>query len=192
MRNCSAYCGSCCQIRQAMEPTAILRQLYTTRPEDRSDYSRPICLRSADLPIPKVRKNKPTEIADRTPLLRTTICSFVFVAVLCDAEDSARKRMASYVGSVLNDSPTAEFVLMTVSVMLFARAKDLAGTDRIELELEADGTILDLKRALINRCPLMSSISDSLLWAVNNQYAHDTTTVRPTDTVACFPPVSGG
>jgi molybdopterin converting factor subunit 1 len=100
--------------------------------------------------------------------------------------------MASYVGSFHNDSPTAEFELMTVSVMLFARAKDLAGTDRIELELETDGTILDLKRALSIRCPLMSAISDSLLWAVNNQYANDTTTVRPADTVACFPPVSGG
>lgn len=100
--------------------------------------------------------------------------------------------MRRRLGSLLNDSPTAEFELMTVSVMLFARAKDLAGTDRIELELETDGTILDLKRALSIRCPLMSSISDSLLWAVNNQYANDTTIVRPTDTVACFPPVSGG
>jgi molybdopterin converting factor small subunit len=35
-------------------------------------------------------------------------------------------------------------------------------------------------------------MQNTLLWAVNQKYATDSTILQPEDTVACFPPVSGG
>jgi len=38
----------------------------------------------------------------------------------------------------------------------------------------------------------LKPLVNSLLWAVNNQYASDDRAVSASDTIACFPPVSGG
>lgn len=81
---------------------------------------------------------------------------------------------------------------MVVCVLLFAKARDLAGTDRIELHVSAGATLVDLKNELSRQYAPLAKISDSLLWAINNQYAGDSSIVRETDSVACFPPVSGG
>jgi molybdopterin converting factor subunit 1 len=81
---------------------------------------------------------------------------------------------------------------MQITLLLFARAKDLAGADRIQLEVPEGSEIRHLRAELVHRCPEMSVICNSLLWAVNNQYAAVSSIVRSSDTVACFPPVSGG
>ena len=84
------------------------------------------------------------------------------------------------------------FPAMIVPVLLFAKARDLAGTDRIELRVPASATLVELKAELSRQCPPLATISDSLLWAINNQYAGDSSIIHEADSVACFPPVSGG
>jgi sulfur-carrier protein len=81
---------------------------------------------------------------------------------------------------------------MQITVKLFARARDLAGTDRVDLELGDAGSVRDVKRLLANRFPQLSPLVSKLLVAVGNDYASDDAPLLPGVEVACFPPVSGG
>ena len=81
---------------------------------------------------------------------------------------------------------------MQIIVKLFARARDLAGTDRVVLELPTGGRVADLKETLSAKFPQLSPMMPSLLVAVGNDYAQGDTVVAPQAEVACFPPVSGG
>ena len=81
---------------------------------------------------------------------------------------------------------------MTISVQLFAQARDLAGAPRLDLELEGGATVADLKTALVKAHPALARIERSLLVAVNGDYAADAALLSAMDEVACFPPVSGG
>jgi molybdopterin converting factor subunit 1 len=77
-------------------------------------------------------------------------------------------------------------------VRLFARAKDLAGTDCLELELSAPLTVGDVRRALLRQLPALEPLAHSLLAAVDAEYANDDHPVPSRGEVAFFPPVSGG
>jgi molybdopterin converting factor subunit 1 len=81
---------------------------------------------------------------------------------------------------------------MTISVQLFAQARELSGSARLEVELSAGATVAELKAALVKARPALARIERSLLVAVNSQYAADAVLLSATDEVACFPPVSGG
>lgn len=81
---------------------------------------------------------------------------------------------------------------MKLRIQLFAGARDRAGTDVAVVELDDPATIADLRAALVETCPGLASISDHLLFAVNDQYAANTDVVSGDPSVACFPPVSGG
>lgn len=81
---------------------------------------------------------------------------------------------------------------MNVTVKLFARARDLAGTDRVDLDLADAGSVGDLKRSLADRYPQLSPLVSSMLVAVGNEYALDDAPLFPGAELACFPPVSGG
>jgi molybdopterin converting factor subunit 1 len=80
----------------------------------------------------------------------------------------------------------------SVAVLLFAAAKDLAGTDRLELSIRLPAPVSSLKCELLRHAPALQAISASLLWAVNYQYVGENALVSAGDEVACFPPVSGG
>ena len=75
---------------------------------------------------------------------------------------------------------------------LFARARDLAGTSEIELELPPDATAVDLRAALGEQVPALQPLLSSLLIAIGNDYAAPTTRVAGRTDLAAFPPVSGG
>jgi sulfur-carrier protein len=77
-------------------------------------------------------------------------------------------------------------------VKLFARARDLAGTETLAIRLSAGATVAELRRAICEVCPKLKTLSGGLLVAVNAKYAGDATTLSTGDEVACFPPVSGG
>jgi molybdopterin converting factor subunit 1 len=83
-------------------------------------------------------------------------------------------------------------VLLKIAVKLFARARDLAGSGQVDLELPEGSSVRDLRASLRARYPQLESIAPSLLIAVNQGYAGDDTLLSMTDEVACFPPVSGG
>jgi molybdopterin converting factor subunit 1 len=81
---------------------------------------------------------------------------------------------------------------MNVTVKLFARVRDLAGTDRVELQLPDAGRVRDVRESLTGRFPQLAALAPCLLVAVGNDYGQDDTLVPPGADVACFPPVSGG
>ncbi len=81
---------------------------------------------------------------------------------------------------------------MKLQIRLFARAKDIAGTDRFELEIAGPATVADLRNALAEQFPDMRTLVPSLLIAIGSEYAEETTPISADSEIACFPPVSGG
>ncbi|MCE2490604.1 MAG: molybdopterin converting factor subunit 1, partial [Anaerolineae bacterium] len=82
---------------------------------------------------------------------------------------------------------------MKVNVLLFASLGDLAGQRRMVLRLERDrATVAEVRSALALRHPELRQALDAAIAAVNEEYATDGEEVDSGDTVAFFPPVSGG
>jgi molybdopterin converting factor subunit 1 len=79
-----------------------------------------------------------------------------------------------------------------VSVLLFAQARQLAGTGELPLPVSAGTTVGDVRKTLAERFPALKELAPRLLAAVNASYAQESTPVKANDTVAFFPPVSGG
>jgi molybdopterin converting factor subunit 1 len=81
---------------------------------------------------------------------------------------------------------------MKITVQLFARARELVGSERVELDVPLQACVFDLKQSLAARFPQISPLLSNLLVAVGTDYADDRTLLDPAAEVACFPPVSGG
>ncbi|MDG1895088.1 MAG: MoaD/ThiS family protein [Fuerstiella sp.] len=81
---------------------------------------------------------------------------------------------------------------MRIDVKLFAAARDAAGDGVVSLNLTDTVDVAELRRELTKTVPALAPLADSLLVAVNNQYANDNVPLNESDEVACFPPVSGG
>lgn len=81
---------------------------------------------------------------------------------------------------------------MNVTVKLFARVRDLAGTDHVELQVPDTGRVRDVRECLTGRFPQLARLAPCLLVAVGNDYGQDDTPIPPGVDLACFPPVSGG
>ena len=81
---------------------------------------------------------------------------------------------------------------MKIDIQLFAAARDAAGEGVVALQLSDTADVAELRRRLTKAVPALAPLAASLLVAVNNQYADDSVTLKNSDKVACFPPVSGG
>ena len=81
---------------------------------------------------------------------------------------------------------------MIVRVKLFALAAQLAAAEEVDVQLEADGSIGDLRRAIADKCPALERIMPHLMFAINSEYAADSTQIPLSAEIACIPPVSGG
>ena len=80
---------------------------------------------------------------------------------------------------------------MKVSVLLFARYREAAGTPAIEIEVPDPATLRSVWDAVRHQVPALGGEERPLL-ACNRAYARPETVVQPGDEVAVFPPVSGG
>jgi len=83
-------------------------------------------------------------------------------------------------------------VAMKVRILLFARLRDLVGTESVELDSPDIESVGDAYRILRARHPELEAFSRSLLVAVNQEFADWNTPVAEGDELALFPPVSGG
>ena len=81
---------------------------------------------------------------------------------------------------------------MIVRVLLFARAKDLAGRPSLSLELPEGATVAGLRWAMAEACPRLSEFQARCAVAVEGELASDETALRENAEVALLPPVSGG
>ena len=62
----------------------------------------------------------------------------------------------------------------------------------VRLELAEPVSVADVRSALADQLPQLVPLARGLLIAVGTDYADDTVTLDAGDTIACFPPVSGG
>jgi molybdopterin converting factor small subunit len=81
---------------------------------------------------------------------------------------------------------------MKVRVQLFAKARDLAGAEFVELELPEGARVGALRSELGRACPALAPLLPTLWIAVNLDYAGDDAIIPAPAEIACFPPVSGG
>jgi molybdopterin converting factor subunit 1 len=81
---------------------------------------------------------------------------------------------------------------MRIRVRLFARAKDLAGLDFLDIEMGAGSRVEELRRRLLEERPALASLLGQSAWAVNQEFADMSTLLREGAEVALLPPVSGG
>jgi molybdopterin converting factor subunit 1 len=79
-----------------------------------------------------------------------------------------------------------------VRVLLFARLRELVGSEALELELKEGATLGELWSGLQNRFPPLAGFARPPLMAVNQVYASPDRTLTAEDEIAFFPPVSGG
>lgn len=81
---------------------------------------------------------------------------------------------------------------MKISVLLFARAKDLAGSDQVEVDVPEPASVAALRAALAATYPHLAEVVARSLFAVDEEYASPSTPLSDRSRVACIPPVSGG
>ena len=81
---------------------------------------------------------------------------------------------------------------MRVTVRLFARLRDLAGSGELVRDVPAPATVQTVWQALVADMPTLREYERTMSVAVNADYAKMSAAVREGDEVAFLPPVSGG
>jgi molybdopterin converting factor subunit 1 len=81
---------------------------------------------------------------------------------------------------------------LQVRVLYFATLRDKAGVRQDDVTLPDSATVSQLKAHLADRHPDLGAFLDTVLVAVNQDFARDGQPLTEGDEVALFPPVSGG
>jgi molybdopterin converting factor subunit 1 len=81
---------------------------------------------------------------------------------------------------------------MRVTVRLFARLRDLAGSGELIRDVATPATVETVWRALVEEMPTLRDYERTMSVAVNADYAKMSAKVHDGDEVAFLPPVSGG
>jgi len=81
---------------------------------------------------------------------------------------------------------------MRITIRLFARLREIAGSGELVREVPAQATVQAAWRALVAEFPAMASHEPSISSAVNAEFARMSAVLKDGDEVAFLPPVSGG
>ncbi len=81
---------------------------------------------------------------------------------------------------------------MRVTVRLFARLRDLAGSGELIRDVEAPATVRTVWQSLTAEMPALTEYEATMSVAINAEYARMAAAVHDGDEVAFLPPVSGG
>lgn len=81
---------------------------------------------------------------------------------------------------------------MHLSVRLFAVLRDLAGTDRLTVELPEGCRACDLRAAVGRQVPALAPHLEAARVAIDLQFAPESAPIRADQELALIPPVSGG
>lgn len=77
-----------------------------------------------------------------------------------------------------------------MKVLLFARLKDLVGTDHVDVH--GATSVGDLRRSIMQQHPQAAGLLAKSAFAVNGEFADDAMQIPDGAEVALLPPVSGG
>lgn len=81
---------------------------------------------------------------------------------------------------------------MRIRLLFFASYRDLAGTDRLDLELADGASVATLVDAVRGRSDALRRLPAEPVVAVNHEYADLDRRLNEGDEVALLPPVAGG
>ncbi len=81
---------------------------------------------------------------------------------------------------------------MRVRVHLFARYREVAGKEQVDLDLPEGGTVETAWKAIVTLHPQLEQYRAFTLFAVGHDYVEPDHTLKPGDELLLFPPVSGG
>jgi len=81
---------------------------------------------------------------------------------------------------------------MKVAVRLFARYREAAGRERVEVEVPEGGTVESAWAAVVAHHPELDRYRRYTLFAIGTDYVPPDAPLRPGEELCCFPPVSGG
>jgi molybdopterin converting factor subunit 1 len=95
-------------------------------------------------------------------------------------------------GPVQSCSLYMELGMHKVKVMFFATLRDYVGAKSVELEIPLQTTILGLTDMLVARYPRLEKVRDSMMAAINHEFAGIDQVIPEEAEIAFFPPVSGG
>jgi molybdopterin converting factor subunit 1 len=82
--------------------------------------------------------------------------------------------------------------MLNISVRLFARFRERAGTDLLSIRLPDGSPVSALRDELARTWPDVAGLVARSAVAVNEEYVADDWILGPGDDVALIPPVSGG
>lgn len=80
---------------------------------------------------------------------------------------------------------------MQLQIHLFGIAKDIVGNSVMEIEVNKDSSIAEIKQCIVDIFPQFTDLR-SFAIAKNNEYARDNERIASSDELALIPPVSGG
>jgi molybdopterin converting factor subunit 1 len=81
---------------------------------------------------------------------------------------------------------------MRVTIRLFARLRDLAGSGELVRDVPQPATVQTVWRLLVTEMPALGEYERTMSVAVNADYSRMNAAVQEGDEVAFLPPVSGG
>lgn len=81
---------------------------------------------------------------------------------------------------------------MSIQILLFATLKDKIGASKLSFDYPTPATVGEVKAALAGRYPAAARHIETAIAAVNEEFADAVTPLQTGDTLALFPPVSGG
>ena len=76
---------------------------------------------------------------------------------------------------------------MDVSVQMFAVARDLTGCDSLTMAVPDGANVALLREQLFARFPALAAVAGSLQFAVDQEYANDSTPLVPGQEIAIIP-----
>ncbi len=79
-----------------------------------------------------------------------------------------------------------------IKVLLFGACREAAGLEELTCTLPSPATVAAAWAQIKQLHPVLAGFERSALFAVNEEHARATQSLQDGDTVAVFPPVSGG
>ncbi|MGE0127457.1 MAG: molybdopterin converting factor subunit 1 [Blastocatellales bacterium] len=79
-----------------------------------------------------------------------------------------------------------------INVLLFGACREIAGASELNFDLTAPADVTSAWSEIKTRFPNLEKFERSALFAVNEEHARKEQPLKDGDTLAIFPPVSGG